>query len=69
MAANIKLKKLFPILASFWLVTLNHHCVDANCKAHDASWDVAKGPTVSQPSRVDPTKIHVDWSKVVTNGR
>ena len=67
-AATKKLKKLFPILASFLIVTLNQG-VDANCKAHDASWDVAKGPIVTQPSRVDPTKIKVDWSKVVTNGR
>ena len=66
MAANV-----FKILTTFVVVavvvlTLQ---VDANCKAHDASWDPVKPPTISQPSRVDPTKIKVDWSQIITNGR
>ena len=53
----------------FVVVAVLTSTADANCKAHDASWDPVKPPTISQPSRVDPTKIKVDWSQIITNGR
>jgi hypothetical protein len=69
MAANCHKKR--KNFATFILVVVVAFfgSVDANCKTHDASWDAAKGPTITQPSRVDPTKIKIDWSKIINNGR
>jgi hypothetical protein len=62
-------KRLFlPIFAAL-LAAACLPSAEANCKAHDASWDAAKGPLISQPSRSDPGKLKVEWSKIVTNGR
>ena len=69
MAASTRKKSLSLIFATFLCFVTLFENVAGNCKAHDASWDAAKGPIVTQPSRVDPTKIKIDWSHIITNGR
>jgi len=39
------------------------------CKLHDASWEASKGPTISQPSKNEPTKVKIDWGNVIKNAR
>ncbi len=55
-----------------WLVCLFFAFVvqvNANCKTHDAAWDPVKGPLVTQPSKLDPAKVKVDWTSILTNAR
>merc|ERR1712062_436027 len=42
---------------------------DASCFGRDASFSRGAKPVVTQPSRNDPSKVMVDWSKIVTNTR
>jgi len=42
---------------------------DASCFGRDASFSRGAKPVVTQPSRNDPSKVMVDWSKIVTNAR
>jgi len=41
--------------------------VEGSCFGRDASFTRGGKPTVTQPSSRDPTKVMVDWSKIVTN--
>merc|ERR1711971_1020535 len=40
---------------------------EGSCFGRDASFTRGAKPVVTQPSRNDPSKVMVDWSKIVTN--
>jgi len=40
---------------------------EASCFGRDASWTKLGKPTVTQPSKNDPTKVMVSWGKILKN--
>ena len=43
---------------------------NANCKMHDAKWKKnSKGPSVTQPSKTDPSRVMLAWDKILENSR
>ena len=43
--------------------------IEAACKAHDAAWERGVKPRVSQPSRLHPEKVELDWTTAIYNAR
>merc|ERR1712013_353694 len=42
---------------------------EGSCFGRDASFTPGAKPVVTQPSRNDPSKVMVDWSKIVKNAQ
>jgi len=55
--------------ATLLLLSLAFLRSDGSCFGRDASFARAAKPAVTQPSRNDPSKVMVDWSKIVTNAQ
>merc|ERR1719436_591136 len=52
-----------PLLLLSVLVTGSH----GSCFGRDASWTTGGSPVVTQPSRNDPSKVMLDWTRIVAN--
>merc|ERR1719275_140624 len=55
--------------ATLLLLCLGFLRTEASCFGRDASFARGAKPVVTQPSRNDPSKVMVDWSKIVTNAQ
>jgi len=43
--------------------------IRASCFGTDASWNPGSKPIVSQPSKNDPAKVMVDWTRLIKNSK
>ena len=62
------LRQIFLLAAAGTLMVLVQDA-SANCKMHDAKWKRNTAPTVTQPSRTDPTRLMVNWANAIENAR
>merc|ERR1712013_529542 len=61
-------------MAASWRTLLLFLCLailrsEGSCFGRDASFTPGAKPVVTQPSRNDPSKVMVDWSKIVKNAQ
>jgi len=52
-----------PLFLLAVLVTGSH----GSCFGRDASWTTGGSPVVTQPSRNDPSKVMINWDRIVSN--
>ena len=67
--SNLNQSIMTPALGAFLGLLLLADDAAANCKMHDAKWKRNVAPTISQPSRTDPTRIMVNWASAIDNAR